>query len=341
MKLAIGFRTTTGPWGGGNRFVKSLTESMTSAGHTVHDTLDDPDLDLILLMDPRWWHPNVTFTTGGVLRYLMTRSPRAVVVHRINECDERKNGQGMNRKLRMTNYCADHTVFVGSWLRDLDLWDRRDGASSSVITNGADSRIFHAEGHQPWSGTGPLKLVTHHWGNHWMKGFDVYTRLDEMLVMPAWQGRVEFTYIGNLPAGFRFKHARHVAPLDGQQLADDLRRHYGYITASINEPGGNHQNEGALCGLPLLYRRSGCLPEYCDGYGIGFDANEFETALAHYITVYSNLVPGMADYPHVALRTMQAYHKLFEQLLSRRQQIAQARRLWRSPWKVFRNQLPM
>ena len=341
MKLAIGFHTTSGPWGGGNRFVKSLTESLTTFGHAVFETLDEPDLDLILVMDPRWRHPNVTFTTGAVLRYLMTHNPNAIVVHRINECDERKNGKGMNNKLRMANYCADHTVFVGGWLRELDLWDRRANAFGSVITNGADTRIFNAVGQQPWDGNGTLKLVTHHWGSHWMKGFDVYTRLDEMLGTPGWQGRLEFSYIGNLPEGFSFKNARHIAPLDGQALADELRRHHGYVTGSINEPGGNHQNEGALCGLPLLYRRSGCLPEYCEGYGIGFEVDEFETALAHYMNTYASLLPRMAKYPHTAFHTTRAYRELFDRLLEKREEIVGARRLWRSPWRVLRNQLSM
>ena len=32
-----------------------------------------------------------------------------------------------------------------------------------------------------------------------------------------------------------------------------------------------HHIEGALCGLPILYRNSGSLPEYCEGYGVSFD----------------------------------------------------------------------
>lgn len=341
MKIAIGFKTKAGPWGGGNRFVKALREAMIFAGHTVIETLESPDVDLILIMDPRWRHSNVTFTSGTVLRYLAQRNPRAIVVHRINECDERKGSRSMNYKLRVANYCADHTVFVSSWLQNLNLRDKTSSASSSVITNGADTRIFNAEGYRPWAGEGPLKLVTHHWGNSWMKGFDIYSQLDGMLAMPRWRNRIEFTYVGNLPKNFRFRHARYIHPLDGKELADELRRHHGYVTASINEPGGNHQNEGALCGLPLLYLGSGCLPEYCAGYGIEFSAGEFEPALVQYIDAYHSLQPRMINYPHTDVRTTQAYLALFEQLLSQREQIVQSRRLWRSPWYLIRNQLPM
>ena len=341
MKVAIGFRIRYGPWGGGNRFAKALTEALRERGDTVCDSLRDPDIDIILLMDPRWRHPSVAFTPGAVLRYLLFTNPSALVVHRINECDERKRTHTMNRLLRRANYCADHTVFVGSWLKELPVWQNGPRARYDVIANGADARIFNPRGWRPWRGEGALKLVTHHWGGNWMKGFDIYSRLDEMLAEPAWKGRIEFTYVGNLPGGFVFKHARHVKPLDGEALAAELRSHHAYVTASINEPGGNHQNEGALCGLPLLYRRSGCLPEYCEGFGIAFDEADFDAALANLMEQYDNLAAAMPAYPHTAVRTCASYLALFDGLLKSREQILAQRRPWRSPWLVLRNQMPL
>ena len=287
MKVAIGYRIVNGPWGGGNGFVAALESALEAASHeSVHD-LEDPDIDLILLVDPRARVPNIPFAAGAILRYLAFRNSGAVVVHRINECDERKNTRTMNRRLRLANYCADHTVFVGSWLRDLALWRHEDGRAASVILNGADQSLFHADGYRTWDGEGPLQLVTHHWGGNWLKGFDVYDRLDRMLESPAWRGKIAFTYVGNLPKGYQFRNVRYVAPLFGPDLADRLRSHHVYVTGSINEPGGNHQNEGALCGLPLLYRNSGCLPEYCAGFGLAFDGPEdFEAALARMFDAY-------------------------------------------------------
>ena len=34
-----------------------------------------------------------------------------------------------------------------------------------------------------------------------------------------------------------------------------------------------HHIEGALCGLPILFRNSGSLPEYCKKYGVSFDGD--------------------------------------------------------------------
>lgn len=339
MKVAINFRIQDGPWGGGNRFVTSLAGALRARGEAVCHTLRDHDIDLILLMDPRWRHASVTFTPGAILRYLVS-NPGAVVVHRINECDERKNTQNMNPLLFRANYCADHTVFVGSWLRTLPLWQNQPGARQSVIANGADAGIFNPRGWSPWSGHGPLKLVTHHWGGNWMKGFDIYRRLDEILSGSAWKDRVDFTYVGNLPRGFSFRNARYVPPLDGEALATELRSHHAYLTASINEPGGNHQNEGALCGLPLLYRRSGCLPEYCDGFGIPFDETDFEPALSQLMARYDELTALMPGYPHTAERTCSSYLALFDELLKSRNQIVASRRIWRNPWLLLRNQFP-
>ena len=173
-----------------------------------------------------------------------------------------------------------------------------------------------------------------------MKGFDIYQHIDRMLSEPIWKERLEFTYIGNLPAGFQFQNARHIAPLNGMALAAEIKRHHAYITASINEPGGNHQNEAGACGLPLLYRRSGCLPEYCAGFGIPFDENDFEVALNELFAKYGNLVPLMKNWPHLSPRTCVAYAQLFDSLLLRRESILSNRHLWLNPWLMLRNQIP-
>jgi len=157
---------------------------------------------------------------------------------------------------------------------------------------------------------------------------------------PEWRGRIEFTYIGNLPRGFAFRNGRYVAPLDGKALADELRSHHAYVTASINEPGGNHQNEGALCGLPLLFRRSGCLPEYCEGYGVSFDETDFTARLQQLIDRYNSLAVAMPGYPHTSERTCENHLALFDALIKSREQIIGSRHLFRNPWLLLRNQIP-
>ncbi|MBI5164214.1 MAG: hypothetical protein HY985_09975 [Magnetospirillum sp.] len=334
MKVALGHRLQDGPWGGGNRFAVALAEALRARGDTVVFDLSARDIDVVVLTDPRTRNPAAAFTAGAVLRKLL-RDRRPVVVHRINECDERKGTRGMNRRLKLANYVADHTVFIGSWLKPLDLW--RGEGGSSVILNGGDTTIFHPRGQVAWSGTGPLKLVTHHWGGHALKGFDVYRRLDDL----AGQGAVEFTYVGNLPAGVTLRHGRHVAPLSGEALADELRAHHAYVTASVNEPAGMHHIEGALCGLPLLFRNSGALPEYCTGFGEMFaGADDVEAALARLKAGYARHRAALAAYPHTAARMAAGYLALFDRLVAESPAIRAGRRLWRDPLAVLANQVP-
>ena len=338
MKLAIGYHLQEGPWGGGNQFARSLAEALRRRGDAVRFDLADTDIDVIVLTDPRVRSASVSFGAGAILRYLLLKNPRALVVHRINECDERKGTRRMNGMLRRANYCADHTVFIASWLKDLNVW-RRD-MPSSVILNGADERVFDRSPYIRWVGHGPLRLVTHHWGGNRMKGFDIYETLDRLLADSEWKNRIEFTYIGNLPRDFSFANARYLPPMQGEALARELASHHVYVTASVNEPAGMHHIEGAMCGLPLLYRRSGALPEYCAGFGIGFDGTDFVTALRQMLEEYAGHAGRMAAYSRTAERMCAEYIALFDRLLAQRSEIIAARQLWRNPWLVLRNQIP-
>ncbi len=329
-----------GPWGGGNRFVADLIAAIRARGGAVTTALADDDIDIVLMIDPRWRNPAVTFGPGAIARYLAFRNRRALVVHRVNECDERKGTTGMNRRLGRANAVADHTVFIAEWLRrDLAVWHDKTPANSSIIRNGADTAIFHPRGHASWPGEGPLRIVTHHWGGNWMKGFDVYRRLDAMLAEPGWRDRIVFTYIGNLPRDFAFENATYVPPLDGAALAEALRSQHVYVTASLNEPAGYHHIEGALCGLPVLYRNSGALPEYCQGFGVMFEGPEdFEPALERMTRDYAGLTAKMPSYPYTASNMVKRYIDLFEELVARRDEILVRRQHCRGPFAFLRNQ---
>lgn len=335
MKVSIGFRLQSGPWGGGNQFGRSLADYLRQQGVQVSFDLRDPQLDIILLAEPRGHLRSSAFTDAHIFRYLTWRNNRVIVVHRINECDERKGTNEVNRILRQANLCADHTVYVSDWLRHLHQSQGLTPTRFSVIHNGSDTTIFNPLGYIPWTGNEPLKLVTHHWSANWLKGFDIYQQLDELLDQPEYRMLFAFTYIGNLPVGFQFRHSNHVLPLSGVDLAQAIRQHHVYLTASMYEPGGNHQNEGALCGLPLLFRESGCLPEYCQGFGLGFNTEDFAAKLIEMRRTYYLWQPRMIEYPHTAVHTNQQYLDLFHELLEQRKTLLAARTWQRNPavWK--------
>jgi hypothetical protein len=322
VKIAVNTRPVDGPWGGGNRFVRALEQAARSRGHEVVNDLA-PDVDLALMIDPRARNPQLTFTPGRLQQHLRSH-PRTIVVHRINECDERKGTHTINWRLRLANHVADHTVFIASWLKELAVWRRT--TPFSVILNGADEAIFRRDSARLWDGREPLRIVTHHWGGHVKKGWDVYGRLDALMGEPRWRGRLAFTSIGNAPAGIATRHVEMIRPLDGDALAAALAAGHVYITASVNEPAGMHHVEGALIGLPLLFRRSGALPEYCTGYGEAFDGpDDFEPALARMAERYSDWKTAVGRYPNTAARMTAQYLDLFERLDAERDAILTAR----------------
>jgi hypothetical protein len=340
MKVAIGYHLQEGPWGGGNQFAQSLAAALRDHGHQVCFGLRERDIDLILLTEVRGRSPSASFHAGTVLRYLQFCNPSAVVVHRINECDERKGTRHMNRLLFRANYAADHTVFIASWLRKLNVW--RSGRPSSVVLNGGDPALFRPMENHLWDPGMPLKIVTHHWGGNRLKGADVYGKLNSLLGAEEWRERVQFTYVGNLPPLCALSHTRCLPPMSGQALADELASHHVYLTGSINEPAGMHHVEGALCGLPIIYRSSGALPEYCDGFGVKFSGPEdLPAALERMMAEFDRWRTSLEEYPHTAERMCREYIGLFEQLVSERDEIVARRRLWREPWTVLRNQVPV
>lgn len=303
-------------WGGGNRAAKIIKEAAEQMSASVVFSLDFDDIDIIVIFDPRTRHSNLPFSFMEAVRYRERINPRCLIVHRINECDERKGTFFVNRQLRAANYYANYTIFVGSWLKGLNLKSRLD-SHEAVILNGADRLVFFPNKAGASSGAEKqLKIVTHHWSSNKNKGFDVYKYLDDAFDIEAFAKDFQMTYVGNLPTKFHFRNCAVLEPADGLQLRKILASHDIYLTASLCEPGGNHQNEGALCGLPLVYRRSGCMPEYCHGYGVGFDgADDVISALYELKRKFSVYKEKISSYPNHEGRVKSQWVELFSKLL--------------------------
>ena len=103
--------------------------------------------------------------------------------------------------------------------------------------------------------------------------------------------------------------------MSGVDLATELRKHNAYVTGSLNEPSGNHHIEGAQCGLPLLYMQSGALPEYCKGYGVSYDINNFEEKIKIFLNEYDFYKKEVLNYPRNSDKMCQDYLDVFLKLL--------------------------
>ena len=315
MKISIGSKIVEGPWGGGNLFVKNLSNYLTKLGHKVIYDLSEPDIDLILLTDPRSRRESSsTFNHNDILKYKKYVNRNSIVVQRINECDERKGTDFINQFYLNASNCADHVVFVSSWLKDIYLKLGMPKDKTSVILAGANSEIFNSNNSSYWNKKEKIKLVTHHWSNHKNKGFESYQQIDNLISHEKWKNKIEFTYIGNFNQEYDFKFSKMLPPMAGLELAGELKKHHIYVTGSINEPSGNHHIEAAQCGLPILYLESGGIPEYCDGYGVSFSDN-LEKKLEELIESYDKYKKNMNSYELNSNIMCDDFYNLFDYLL--------------------------
>lgn len=322
MKISIGAQIVEGPWGGGNLFVKNFSEYLKKLGHEVVYDLKDKDIDAILLTDPRSkLDSSSAFNHIDIKRYKKFVKPSVAVIQRINECDERKGTENINKLYLEASKVADRVIFVSEWLKKIYITLGMNETKTKVIYAGADKTIFNLENTNfSIKEFERIKLVTHHWSDNWNKGFDIYKRIDDSIGQNYNSFEIEFTYIGNVPKYFEFKNSNLLSPLEGLDLARELKKHDIYVTASINEPSGNHHIEAAQCGLPIIYRDSGGIPEYCDGFGVSFE-NDFFNRLDYLINNYDDYVEKVRNYPNNSNDMSDEFYEEFKNILENNNEI--------------------
>lgn len=318
MKISIGTKIKNGPWGGGNLFAVNLSNYLKMNGHDVVFDLQDSDIDIVLITEPRKTSESSAYTHADVEKYKKYVKQNVGVIHRINECDERKGTNYVNKYLINANKIADETVYVSKWLKDLYVKQGIKSPINKVIYAGADEKIFYPEQSLVYKNQNKLKVCTHHWGSNWNKGFDAYLLLDKLLSQKKWKNKLEFTYIGNVHKNANFKNTTIIEPLSGTSLGQKLREHNFYITGSLNEPSGNHHIEAAQSGLPVMYINSGGVTEYCKDYGIEYTLDNLEEKLEQMISSLEEQKKLVQKYPFSSSKMCEEYLDIFLSLHSKK-----------------------
>ena len=248
MKILINRKPVEGPWGGGNLFVRAFCGFLSGKDHTVVHEFSD-DVDAIFMQDPRY--SDLGISVNEILAYKRWK-PSTRVIHRVNECDARKNTADIDDLLRQCSEHTDTTVFVSEWMRQYHLtrgWKCQD---THVIHNGVDKEHFRPTPTEDKINNGKINIVTHHWSSNRMKGFDVYEALDSFV---GEHPGFTFSYVGR-DLG-TFQNALVIPPLHGLQLGRMLSRYDVYVSGSLFDPGPNHVLEALACEIPTYVIKSG------------------------------------------------------------------------------------
>jgi glycosyltransferase involved in cell wall biosynthesis len=268
------------PYGGGNQFLARMSEHLVSNGHEVTYHLHDRP-DVIFLMDPRPGDIGYSIQHVGLYKQ---QFPKTKILHRINECDNRKGTDFMDDLLMSSAALSDEVVFISQWLSDYFVKKGFDKAHH-VVYNGCDLDHFSPDTEKLFNPNRP-RLVTHHWSDNWLKGFDLYTQIDKYL---SDNNDFEFTYVGRYSSDYKPIVTQVVDPLHGKALGDELMKHDIYVTASRWEPCGMHHIEGAASGMPIIYHTdTGGIKELCSRHGEEYTTfDEFLVSLKKITENYS------------------------------------------------------
>lgn len=264
MKIYFNRRPTPGPWGGGSKVLFAIIDECRARNHEVffeEAVRSSENFDVLFCIDPR---PNQLVDYNEVL-LKKSQHQKSRLVQRIGDLGTHGKPELFNL-LKSAIHLPDAIVFPSEWAKNYlnPPQDKRcyviQNAPLQQFIVPRTKKIFPER----------LSIVSHHWSNNSLKGFDVYKKFDEYC---ASTGKANFTFVGRKPDSIFLTN--YIPPQDVEGLIANLPQHHVYITASKQEAGANHVLEAIALGLPVLYHKDGgSINEYCEKYG--FVYNDFE-----------------------------------------------------------------
>ena len=312
MKIMLNRPIKREAWGGGSHFITCLSEYLSKKGHDVVFRLE-PNIDVIFMFDPR-------ASSGGdcansIYQYKQSNT-RTKIIQRINDTDI---ARPLDRPWRVdmllqSNVIADHTIFISNWVKNHYIEKGfNPNKPNTVIINGCNTEWYFPDSERDLNKEN-IKLITHHWSDNFMKGFDIYNFLDDYVED---RDDLSFTYMGRYNKDYRPKNTKLIDPTYGTAIGDILRSHDIYVTAARWEACGMHHIEAASCGLPILYHRDGGgVPEVCKNHGVEFsNLSDFKDSLSLIVESFKD-IRSKIDYNHLSSeRCFKEYEEIILDLL--------------------------
>jgi glycosyltransferase involved in cell wall biosynthesis len=252
LNICINRQPVNTPWGGGAHFFNAFhTFAPQITNVPMQKGFLPNHFDVILLAGLDGDGPNISLEQALAYKAYIARDGKDVkIVLRANENDARKGTNNVDKRWMAAFQIADGVVFVSHWLRQYFAEKGYYSDKDTVIINGVDSEIFKPAKKLD---NDLINIVTHHWSNNPLKGFDFYDKLDQFVGLN--RDKYSFTYIGRDRDSF--KNTKVVKPLVGKALGAELGKYDIYLSASRADPLPNHILESLACELPTYVHIDG------------------------------------------------------------------------------------
>ena len=261
--LAVFHEFAPPPAGGGNQTLTALLGELGRRGVRVESNVISPGTRACLFN---------SFNFDVERLDLLARRARGVrMVHRVGAVTSLYRGydDGTDALTASVNArLADATIAISQATIEMYRSIGIELVEPRVIYNAVDPAIFHPQGRIPFDRDRRIRLICSSWSDNPKKGAPTYRWLEDHL---DWD-RFEFTFVGNTLTPF--ERIRHVPPLPSERLADELRQHDIFITATEHDAYSNALVEALSCGLPALYLDSGGSREAVKEAGFAFSERD-------------------------------------------------------------------
>ncbi len=241
----------SGPWGGGNQFLKALKENLIEK--KVYS--NHPENSNVAIFNS---HHDIK----NVIKYKM-KYPEKLLIHRIDGPMAYRGNSGKkldNKIFNINSKISDGTVFQSKWSKKQNIANgMKVGENSIVIHNAPNPKIFFPSKQN--NKNKKIKLIATSWSNNHNKGFDIYHFIDKNLDFDLY----DMTFIGRTDKSF--DNIKIVEPLPSNVLAKRIRNHDIFIFASKIESCSNSLLEAIHCGLPAIARNTSSNPEVLGNNG--------------------------------------------------------------------------
>jgi glycosyltransferase involved in cell wall biosynthesis len=278
MNICIWFKTTDGPWGGGNQFLRALAKDLSRKGHHISFYPERENEILLinshnagagkLLSPAELAQVRQTLAINNWSKifpkefWLLWKRKGPAVVHRLDGAPQiiRGSKSAADHLIPQLNSLSDFTVFQSVYcvesFNSLGIQPKK----KAVIYNGVDPDIFFPDTNKK-PARHELCLAASSWSSNPRKGFKTLAEVSKL-------SDVKINFLGRWPDSVPSENVVLLGPKPSEGVAAVLREADGMIHAAENEPCSNAVLEALACGLPILYLDSGGTRELAGDYGV-------------------------------------------------------------------------